>query len=492
VQQSLVQNQQVNMLDDPGQALKDAAAKGEFPELYVSTTPAELIQTEGQPSFAPIDGTGLLDVSNTEANLVLDPTQGQYYALLSGRWFRTKNLMTGHWDYIPHDQLPADFAKIPENHPKGAVLASVAGTPQAREATIDNSIPQTAQVDRKTANLTLDYDGQPQLKPIEGTPLKYVVNAPVPVIQVDNAVWYSLKDGVWFVSQASTGPWAVAASVPPVIYTIPPESPLHYVTYVYVYDATPETVVVGYTPGYYGTVVAPAGVVVYGTGYVYSPYVGAVWYPYPVTYGFGAGFAWGAATGFAFGFAAGAIWGGAWGHCCWGGGDITINKNININHNNIYNHWNRNQVVSNAHNRWNAATPQQREQARENVAQRRSGDQGPGKGISDRAPRSAASEQGLSQRGQSLVQKEGDKRPDDVFAGKDGNAYRRGGDGRWDRSGSQGWSKGDLGNSDVARDLGQHQNARSMGEGREASFGHEGGLGGGRFGGGGFHGGGRR
>jgi hypothetical protein len=492
VRQSLVQNQQVNMLDDPGQALKDAAAKGEFPELYVSTRPAELIQTEGQPSFAPIDGTGLLDISNTEANLVLDPTQGEYYALVSGRWFRTKNLMTGPWNYIPHDQLPADFAKIPENHPKGAVLASVAGTPQAREATIDNSIPQTAQVDRETANLTLDYDGQPQLKPIAGTPLKYVVNAPVPVIQVDNAAWYSLKDGVWFVSQASTGPWAVAASVAAVIYTIPPESPLHYVTYVYVYDATPETVVVGYTPGYYGTVVVLAGVVVYGTGYVYPPYVGAVWYPYPVTYGFGAGFAWGAATGFAFGFAAGAIWGGAWGHCCWGGGDITINKNININHTNVYNRWNHNQVVSNAHNRWNAATPEQRQQERDNVTQRRSGDQGPGKGTSDRAPRATGGEQGLSQRGQSLVQKEGDKRPDDVFAGKDGNAYRRGGDGGWDRSGSQGWSKGDLGNSDVARDLGQHQNARSMGEGREASFGRQGGLGGGRFGGGGFHGGGRR
>jgi hypothetical protein len=255
----------------PWQALEHVAAKGEFPELHVSTKPAELIQTEGQPSFAPIDGTGLLDVSNTEANLVLDPAQGQCYALLSSWWFRTKNLMTGPWDCIPHDQLPADFAKIPKNHPQGALLASVAGTPQAREATIDNSIPQTAQLDRKTANLTLDYDGQPQLKPIAGTPLKYVVNAPVPVIQVDDAAWYSLKDGVWFLSQAPTGPWAVAVSVPAVIYTIPPESPLHYVTYVYVYNATAETIVVGYTPGYYGTVVAPTGVVVYGTGYVYPP-----------------------------------------------------------------------------------------------------------------------------------------------------------------------------------------------------------------------------
>ncbi len=38
--------------------------------------------------------------------------------------------------------------------------------------------------------------------------------------------------------------------------------------------------------------VAPASVVVYGTGYVYPPvYVGAYYYPAPVTYGYGAGFA---------------------------------------------------------------------------------------------------------------------------------------------------------------------------------------------------------
>ena len=87
--------------------------------------------------------------------------------------------------------------------------------------------------------------------------------------------WYALKDGVWFVGTSVNGPWAVADSVPEVIYTIPPSSPLHYVTYVYVYGATPQIVTVGYTPGYYGTVLAPTGVVVYGTGYVYPPvYVG--------------------------------------------------------------------------------------------------------------------------------------------------------------------------------------------------------------------------
>ena len=33
-------------------------------------------------------------------------------------------------------------------------------------------------------------------------------------------------------SANSTRPWAVATAVPPMIYTIPPSSPMHYVTYV--------------------------------------------------------------------------------------------------------------------------------------------------------------------------------------------------------------------------------------------------------------------
>ena len=51
-------------------------------------------------------------------------------------------------------------------------------------------------------------------------------------------------------------------------------------------------------PGYLGTVVAPGGVVVYGTGYVYTPYVGtSVWYPPPVTYGYAANPYWTPWTG---------------------------------------------------------------------------------------------------------------------------------------------------------------------------------------------------
>ncbi|MGE8357888.1 MAG: hypothetical protein ACN6N0_15980, partial [Microvirgula sp.] len=92
------------------------------------------------------------------------------------------------------------------------------------------------------------------------------------VIEVDSQHYYALSSGIWFTASSPTGAWRVADSVPGAIYTIPVSSPLHYVTYVYVYSHTPQYVVVGYTPGYFGVMVAPGGTVVYGSGYSYAPY----------------------------------------------------------------------------------------------------------------------------------------------------------------------------------------------------------------------------
>ena len=141
------------------------------------------------------------------------------------------------------------------------------------------------------------------------------MNASVPVIRIDASSYYALQNGVWFVATSPAGPWVVATSVPSGIYTIPVSSPLHYVTYAYVYGATPDVVYTGYTPGYLGTVVAPGPVVVYGTGYVYPAWAGTIWYPAPGTWGwspFDVGFGVDVFTGFAFGFALGPYWG--WHH----------------------------------------------------------------------------------------------------------------------------------------------------------------------------------
>ncbi len=275
------------------------------PAIYVSQKPAELVVFKGQPNLEPISQTALLWASNTTADVVVDTTTSFYYVLISGRWYRASSL-NGPWRFVAGNNLPPDFSRIPPTSPAGVVLASVAGTPQAREAAIANSIPQTATIPRVGGpSFTPVFDGSPKFKPIAGTPLKYVVNSPTPIIRVDGYTFYALQAGVWFTAASLNGPWVVATSVPAVVYTIPPSSPLYYVTFVHVYGYTAEVVYVGYTPGYLGTVVEPDGTVVYGTGYVYDPWVGTVYYPVPETYGMQAQPVYNTETGMAYGMALG-------------------------------------------------------------------------------------------------------------------------------------------------------------------------------------------
>lgn len=305
-------SKQVDLLDGAGSgskpSLKEAEKQKALPTIYVSTVPAELLQTQGEPEVAPIEGTQLIYVTNTENDIFVHlPTQ-THFILIAGRWFQSES-MNGPWQFVPAEKLPADFARIPENHAKANVLVSVAGTPQAKEALIANSIPQTATINRKTANLNITYDGIPRFKSISNTALEYAVNTSVPVIKVHSTAYYAVQNGVWFVATSAVGPWAVATEVPAVIYTIPLSSSLHYVTYVRVYESTPEVVYVGYTPGYYGTVVSTSNVVVYGTGWYYPPYVGTYyWYGAPYTYGYGAAFTWGVATGWGLAYGYGYAW----------------------------------------------------------------------------------------------------------------------------------------------------------------------------------------
>ncbi len=334
------------------------------PAILVATRPTELVVFDGAPDWLPIESTDLLYVANTTGNVFLDIQTQVTYVLVTGRWFSAPDL-NGPWSYVPGRSLPPDFARVPDGSPKENMKASVPGTPQAASAVIAAGVPQQATVDRTKVSFSATVAGPPKLEPIAGTPLQYVVNSPDPIIKVSPAEWYSLYLGIWFVSQSPDGPWVSASTVPPVVYSIPPSSPLHWVTYVRIYAATPQYVTVGYTPGYLGEVVTPDGVVVYGTGYVYPGYVGATfWYPPPVTYGYGVAMAWtpwtGWAMGFGFGLAMGAAmwgpapcWGAAWG---WRGGAAWGPGGWAATSGNVYHQWGSTGAVTRTSGGFNAWT----------------------------------------------------------------------------------------------------------------------------------------
>ncbi len=278
---------------------------GGAPQMIVATRPTEVVTTNGPMEWLPIEGTQLIYVQNTTGNIFRDLNDQQVYVLVTGRWFRAPAL-SGPWTYEDGKDLPVDFALIPDTSPKENAKASVPGTPQAEDAAIAAEIPHMATVYTAKVSFRPVMNGAPLLKPIPDTSLMYVFNSPQAILMVGPDEWYAVQAGIWFTAGSAEGPWSVATSIPASIYSIPPSSPLFYVTFVKIYAASPGIVVVGYTPGYTGVVVTPDGIVVYGTGYVYPAYVtAAVWYPPPVTYGYAANITYTPWTGFAMGFAIG-------------------------------------------------------------------------------------------------------------------------------------------------------------------------------------------
>ncbi|MGA7579580.1 MAG: hypothetical protein ACLQUW_09420 [Desulfobaccales bacterium] len=268
---------------------KVEAKAGKMPEVIVSTVPAELLATDGEPQYTPIKDTNLLYVSNTESSIFLDTATQDYFAIISGRWFQTKSLANGPWAYVAPDKLPGDFARIPENSAKGYVLVSVGGTPQAKEAVLDNSIPQTAIIDRKKAAIQVEYAGDPNFERIGDTNLEYAVNTGRTVLKAGTK-YFVVDQGVWYEAGSPKGPWTVSVQPPQEVDKILPSNPCYSAKYVKVYESTDDTVTVGYTPGYTGSYV-DSGTVVYGTGYNYPGYATPDAYiPPPATYGYAAAY----------------------------------------------------------------------------------------------------------------------------------------------------------------------------------------------------------
>ncbi|MBK8595470.1 MAG: hypothetical protein IPN83_07755 [Holophagales bacterium] len=448
------------------------------PKVVVSTEPAELLSFDGEPSYVPVTGLAdLLYVSNTESNVLKDLQSQLTFVLLSGRWFSSRSLQ-GPWTFVGADKLPASFAKVPEGSPIGDVLPFVAGTQLAEDAVLDAEIPQTTAINRAEAKLDVSYDGEPEFEAVEGTSLRHAKNASTQVLS-SGANYYACDQGVWYVAGSPNGPWEVSTERPPDVDRIPPASPAYQVKYVYVYDVTPEVVYVGYTPGYYGTYVwGPT--IVYGTGYHYRPWYRRTYYGWPGTWGFHA--RWNPWYGWSFGFgytagfySYGSGWHGHWrggrphyGHGGWYGpsgwrppywgpgyrpGHVHNNIHINVNNRPGYRPGGRpgsgwrpprpsNNLYNRPQNRMRNA-PDRRVPTRETrVDQRPATRPAPrpgGTGTSGARPSTPTRDV----RRQPPVAK---GKPNDVFAGRDGNVYRRDKD-DWRTREKAGWSRPSSGSS---------------------------------------------
>jgi hypothetical protein len=419
-------------------APEDEGNDDRVPEMVVSIEPAELIFIDGKPEFTPLQTGEIMVVSNTDSDVVFEIASQNYFVLLSGRWYRTKNLDSGPWTWVANDQLPAEFAEIPADSEVGYMRASVAGTQEAREALLEQSVPQTAAVNTTAgASFNVEYDGNPQFKPIDGTGMTFAVNTSAAVI-FSGGRYYACDQGVWYDSPSATGPWTVSKHIPDEIYTIPPSNPHYNVTYVKVYESTPEVVYVGYTPGYTSSYVSH-GCVVYGTGWWYRPYWGPRYYPYHSTWGFhvrwnpwyGWSFGLSYSTGrftFSIGFGGWGRYGyGGW----WGPGRYRgyprygYGAGYRAGYRHGYRHGYRQGAAAGSRPR---PTPHGGAGPSNNIYNR--------PGNADRVART----QDRGTRQQPTVARD---RANNVYTDRSGNVYRRNDNGSWDRHDKGGWSKTD-------------------------------------------------
>ncbi|HEY4935993.1 MAG TPA: hypothetical protein VII44_05405, partial [Puia sp.] len=491
---------------------KTSADPNVVPKIIVSTVPAELIQSNGEPNFTPIQGTNLLYMSNSDNDIIMDENSQQYFVLISGRWFQTKNLNSDNWNYIPADQLPGDFAKIPPGSPKDNVLASVAGTDAAKDAVMDAEIPQTAKVDRNTATTNVTYDGRPKFTDIDGTNLQYAVNTSSTVLRNGgDGRFYSVDNGVWFVSDNASGPWAVSTVRPVDVDLIPPSYPVYNAKYVNIYDVDQDYVYSGYTPGYLNSYVY-GPTVVYGTGFYYAPWYGAYYYPRPWSWGFnfgytpyfGWGFGWGYSQswfsyGFGFGYGYGGYgygnrgcgwWGPSFYHpAVWGGwhggprpygfygNNFYVHNNIHVNYaNNVYR--NRGGVSSQSYNRgggiasrtmnYNRPTTNSANAGRNLNPRNNSAGARPGtSGFNNRTGTNGFSA-GRTNNGSNYSN--GTTRPS-VYSDRQGNVYQRQqANSNWQQRQNRTWAPVNNARPEIQQNLDRQQINRSRGETRAQNF----------------------
>ena len=97
----------------PGQRIGVAGLKFDPPAIVVSEKPLKLLSIDKEPVRAPIDGTELEYVVNTNWNVFYYRPDEKWFVLNDTAWQQNNYLSTGGWTTT--DSLPADFDTLALN-----------------------------------------------------------------------------------------------------------------------------------------------------------------------------------------------------------------------------------------------------------------------------------------------------------------------------------------------------------------------------------------
>jgi hypothetical protein len=189
--------------------------KADPPAIFFSTTPAVIVNIDGDPIFSAIEGNDLKFAVNTNWDLFQHVPTRTFYLRNASSWLKATDII-GPWGATA--TLPDSFKKLPAEDNWKDVTANLPG-----KAAAGGPVPRVF-VSLAPAELIL-LNGAPKYVPVTGTRLLWVSNTESDVFRLGRSgpVYY-LVAGRWFSAPDFSGPWTFATpSLPDDFKQIPLE-----------------------------------------------------------------------------------------------------------------------------------------------------------------------------------------------------------------------------------------------------------------------------
>ncbi|WP_210161016.1 SH3 domain-containing protein [Microvirga lotononidis] len=196
--------------------------KSDPPPIFVSKTPAILVQTDGGPSYAPVKGkAGLSFLVNSNWDLFRVDEGGALYLRDDTHWL-TASALGGPW--TPVSELSPLLKDLPDDGSWSDARAAMPPEPYGGK-----TIPKVIMTE-KPSELIL-FDGEPKLEDVPGTALRWASNTESDVFfDKTGKQWYVLLSGRWFRAASFDGPWTFATpDLPADFRNIPEDAPYYAV-----------------------------------------------------------------------------------------------------------------------------------------------------------------------------------------------------------------------------------------------------------------------
>ena len=197
------------------QAPATVQVQNDPPKIFVSYTPAILLDIDGEPTRAQIADTNMGFVVNSNFPLFFEKG-GDNYLFTGEQWLKSP-ILEGPW--APVANLPKDMTKV-ANDPQWAQMKKPILSPSAKGK------PPTIFYSNKPAEVIL-FKGQPNYANIPGTQLTVATNTDADLfVYTPTQAYYYLAAGRWFKASDLKGPWTYTTpDLPPDFAKIPENSP---------------------------------------------------------------------------------------------------------------------------------------------------------------------------------------------------------------------------------------------------------------------------